>query len=169
MNLVSYKLGFVLDRYETKLNLLNSFKDRIPIQTFFRILSWILDMKYVGRKTGWNYLPFMASFSALRTNAGKNMSLKMFDVVWFKHRVIHNCSRTVTSDILTPSPLPTVLHTLMFAAHRIDLCRSPGTEPDAMCRLVLLIHRLRELWRLCQATILLQPEVPGNCLVWPYT
>ena len=39
MNLASYKMGAILDSYETKLNLLNISKSRLPIPAFFRILS----------------------------------------------------------------------------------------------------------------------------------
>ena len=85
-------------------------------------------------------------FVQMQVKISCGLSLKTFDVVWFKHGVIRNCSKTVTCGTLTP-----VLHTLMFASHLIDLCRYPGTEIDAVCRRALLIHRLREPWLLCQA------------------
>ena len=46
----------------------------------------------------------LVHFVQMQAKTFRGLSLKTFDVVWFKHRVLHNCSKTVTCGTLTSVP-----------------------------------------------------------------
>jgi len=43
----------------------------------------------------------LVHFVQMQVKIFRGLSLKTFDVMWFKHGVIHNCSKTMTCGILT--------------------------------------------------------------------
>jgi len=94
MNLISYKIGVTLDRYETKLNFLN-FQYQHFSGSFREYRTWNMWAKRQNEIISLSLLP-LVHFVQMEVKLFRGLSLKTFHVMWFEHRVIHNCSKTMT-------------------------------------------------------------------------